>query len=128
VSWGQELKEEINNLEVIELEAMYDKYRLSTRKQVEFFGEILSRIQGELEKRNLSEISTEKLFATYECPLIAVENVSWERVPQYGIIKGEKVTDSFYHVSDLVEKPKPLEAPSHMGIVGRYLMTPDLFA
>jgi len=67
------------------------------------------------------------LFATYECPLIAVENVSRERVPQYGIVKGEKVTNSFYRVSDLVEKPKLLDAPSRLGIVGRYLMTPDLF-
>lgn len=65
VSWGQDMKEEIDNLEAIELEAMYDKYRLSTRKQVEFFGEILSRIQCELETRNLSEVSTEKLFAMY---------------------------------------------------------------
>jgi UTP--glucose-1-phosphate uridylyltransferase len=67
------------------------------------------------------------LFATYECPLIAVENVSRERVPQYGIVKGEMVTESCYHVSDLVEKPKLREAPSRLGIVGRYLMTPDLF-
>ncbi len=67
------------------------------------------------------------LFVTCKCPLIAVENVSKERVPQYGIIKGVKVTDSLYRVSDLVEKPKLGEAPSRLGIVGRYLMTPDLF-
>jgi aldehyde:ferredoxin oxidoreductase len=44
---------------------MYDKYDLSTRKKVEFFGDVLSRIQRELETRDLSSISTEKLFAMY---------------------------------------------------------------
>jgi hypothetical protein len=65
VTWGQDLRMEIANLEAMELEAMYDKYRLSTRKQVEFFGETLSRIQGELETRDLSGVSTEKLFGMY---------------------------------------------------------------
>jgi len=65
VSWGQDLSMEIANLEAMELEAMYDKYRLSTRKQVEFFGETLSRIQGELETRDLSDVSTEKLLGMY---------------------------------------------------------------
>jgi hypothetical protein len=44
---------------------MYDKYCLSTPKKVEFFGDVLSRIQRELETRDLLEIPTEKLFATY---------------------------------------------------------------
>ena len=65
VTWGQDLSMEIANLEAMELEAMYDKYRLSTRKQVEFFGETLSRIQAELETRDLSDVSTEKLFGMY---------------------------------------------------------------
>ena len=59
------MKEEIDNLKAVELEALYDKFYLSTRKQVEFFGDILSRIQRELETRDLSSVSTEKLFAMY---------------------------------------------------------------
>jgi transcriptional regulator with XRE-family HTH domain len=65
VNWEGDLKEQIDNLRAMELEAMYDKYHLSTRKKVEFFGDILSRIQRELETRELSEIPTEKLFAMY---------------------------------------------------------------
>ena len=65
VNWNQEVKEEIDNLRAIELEAMYEKYDLSTRKRVEFFGDVLSRIQRELETRDLSAIPTEKLFAMY---------------------------------------------------------------
>ncbi len=59
----QDLKEQIDNLKAVELEPMYDKFYLSTRKQVEFFGDLLRRIQRELETRDLSSIPTEKLFA-----------------------------------------------------------------
>lgn len=65
INWDRDLKEEIDNLKAVELEALYDKFYLSTRKQVEFFGDILSRIQRELETRDLSSIPTEKLFAMY---------------------------------------------------------------
>jgi transcriptional regulator with XRE-family HTH domain len=65
VNWQRNFEEEIDNLRALELEAMYDKYHLSTRKRVEFFGNTLSRIQQELETRELSEIPTEKLFAMY---------------------------------------------------------------
>ena len=65
VNWEQDFKEQIDNLRAMELEALYDKYFLSVRKKVEFFGDVLSRIQGELETRDLSTIPTEKLFAMY---------------------------------------------------------------
>lgn len=65
INWDRDFKGEIDNLRAVELEAMYDKYDLSTRKKVEFFGDILSRIQRELETRDLSSISTEKLFVMY---------------------------------------------------------------
>ncbi|MGZ4947057.1 MAG: hypothetical protein ACXV5N_11825 [Halobacteriota archaeon] len=65
INWGHEFREEIDNAQAIEFEAMYDKYYLSVRKKVEFFGDVLNRIQSELETRDLSTISTEKLFAMY---------------------------------------------------------------
>src|SRR5674536_2607 len=65
INWEHDFKEEIDNLQAVELEAMYDKYYLSVRKKVEFFGDVLNRIQSELETRDLSTISTEKLFAMY---------------------------------------------------------------
>jgi transcriptional regulator with XRE-family HTH domain len=65
INWNHEFKEEIDNLRAVELEAMNDKYDLSTRKKVEFFGDLLTRIQRELETRDLSSVSTEKLFAMY---------------------------------------------------------------
>jgi transcriptional regulator with XRE-family HTH domain len=65
VNWERDFKEQIDNLRAMELEALYDKYFLSVRKKVEFFGDVLSRIQGELKTRNLSTVPTEKLFAMY---------------------------------------------------------------
>jgi hypothetical protein len=49
----------------MELEALYDRYYLSMRKNVEFFSDALSRTRGELETRDLSTILTDKLFAMY---------------------------------------------------------------
>jgi transcriptional regulator with XRE-family HTH domain len=65
ISWERDLKEQIDNRQAVELEAMYDKYCLSVRKRVDFFGNVLSRIRDELETRDLSAIPTEKLFAMY---------------------------------------------------------------
>ncbi len=58
--------------------------------------------------------------------VIAVEKVAPEKIPHYGIIKGRK-TDSTYEIDDLVEKPSPEEAPSDLGIIGRYVLTPQIF-
>jgi UTP--glucose-1-phosphate uridylyltransferase len=68
-----------------------------------------------------------RLFEKCESPTVAVEHVRDERVSSYGIIKGEKVSPSLYRLSDVIEKPTLSEAPSHLGIVGRYVMTADLF-
>ena len=65
INWERDFREEIDNFRAIELEAMYNKFDLSTRKKVEFFGDVLSKIQRELETRDLSSIPTEKLFAMY---------------------------------------------------------------
>ena len=64
INWERDFREEIDNFRAIELEAMYYKFDLSTRKKVEFFGDVLSKIQRELETRDLSSIQTEKLFAS----------------------------------------------------------------
>jgi len=67
------------------------------------------------------------LYERYENPILAVERVPEEKTSSYGIIKGEQVDHSLYCLSDVIEKPTPREAPSRLGIVGRYLMTADLF-
>lgn len=60
-------------------------------------------------------------------PVIGVMEVPWEKVSHYGIIDGEEVAPGVYRVRDMVEKPKREDAPSRMAIVGRYVLTPDIF-
>ena len=63
----------------------------------------------------------------YGAGVLAAERVSDEDTRRYGIIKAEKVADKLYRVLDLVEKPGPAAAPSRLGIVGRYVLTPQIF-
>jgi len=50
-----------------------------------------------------------------------------EETSKYGVIAGEMIRDDIYRVSHMVEKPKPEDAPSNMAIIGRYILTPDIF-
>ncbi|MBI4392794.1 MAG: UTP--glucose-1-phosphate uridylyltransferase GalU [Euryarchaeota archaeon] len=62
-------------------------------------------------------------------PIIAVERIPRERSVAYGVVKPAKaVSDHLYPIEDLVEKPRPEEAPSDLGILGRYVLTPEIFA
>lgn len=63
----------------------------------------------------------------YGAGVIAVERVSDEDTDKYGIIKARQISDKLYQVLDLVEKPGPSAAPSRLGIVGRYILTPQIF-
>jgi UTP--glucose-1-phosphate uridylyltransferase len=73
---------------------------------------------------------TKKLIKKYEefkTSIIAVEEVPKEKISSYGIIKGKEVDGDIHLVEDLVEKPSPEEAPSNLGILGRYVLTPAIF-
>ena len=50
-----------------------------------------------------------------------------EEVSKYGVIAGEMIRDDIYRVNSMVEKPKPEDAPSNLAIIGRYILTPDIF-
>lgn len=63
----------------------------------------------------------------YKSTVIAIEEVPDERVERYGIIKGNKIDDSLYKIEDLIEKPKLEDAPSNLGIIGRYILAPEIF-
>ena len=67
------------------------------------------------------------IFAEYGGPVLLVERVPHDAVHRYGIIAAEPSRDGVYRVTDLVEKPAAADAPSDLAIIGRYVLTPDLF-
>tara|TARA_B110000008_G_scaffold279902_1_gene329477 strand:- start:6666 stop:7496 length:831 start_codon:yes stop_codon:yes gene_type:complete len=69
------------------------------------------------------------LFQKYKSPIIAIQEIPIDESYKYGIIKGELIngTNDQYSVSQLVEKPSPNDAPSNLAIIGRYILTPDIF-
>jgi UTP--glucose-1-phosphate uridylyltransferase len=67
-----------------------------------------------------------RIYEEKKAPVIAVVEVPRNEVSRYGIIAG-KLKDGIYEISSLVEKPRPEDAPSTHGIIGRYILTPDIF-
>ena len=59
--------------------------------------------------------------------VIAVEEVKNENVSRYGIIRGTEIDKLVYRIEDIIEKPSLDEAPSNIGAVGRYILTPEIF-
>jgi UTP--glucose-1-phosphate uridylyltransferase len=67
------------------------------------------------------------VFNEVEGPVLAIERVPRDDVSAYGIIDAEEVRAGVYRIRDLVEKPPRAEAPSDLAIIGRYILTPDIF-
>ena len=63
----------------------------------------------------------------YGGSVIAIEELPERKIERYGIVDGTEIEDSIFKVNNLVEKPKLEEAPSNLGITGRYILTPDIF-
>ncbi|SKA88179.1 UDP-glucose pyrophosphorylase [Clostridium sp. USBA 49] len=66
-------------------------------------------------------------YTEYKTTIIGVQEVPKEEVSKYGIIKGMHIEDRVYKIKDLIEKPKIEEAPSNIAILGRYIITPQIF-
>jgi UTP--glucose-1-phosphate uridylyltransferase len=67
------------------------------------------------------------VFQSVQGPVLAVERVPRQDVSAYGIIDAEEVAAGVYKIRDMVEKPPREEAPSDLAIIGRYILTPDIF-
>jgi len=68
-----------------------------------------------------------KIYEKYRCSVVAVMEVPPQDVNKYGIIAGKSISDDLIMVSDMIEKPEPSEAPSSLAIIGRYILTPNIF-
>ena len=67
------------------------------------------------------------VFNEVEGPVLAIEQVPRNTVSSYGIIDAEEIKPGVYRIRDMVEKPPVAEAPSDLAIIGRYILTPDIF-
>ncbi len=69
-----------------------------------------------------------KLYQKYKCSIVAIMEVPIEETYKYGVIDGKELEDGVFMVTEMVEKPEPSEAPSNLAIIGRYILTPDIFS
>jgi UTP--glucose-1-phosphate uridylyltransferase len=67
------------------------------------------------------------LYAKFKSPILALQRVPFSEIHRYGVIDGERESDGVYRIKSLVEKPSRENAPSDLAIIGRYLLTPDIF-
>ena len=67
------------------------------------------------------------LYKKYGCSIVAIEEIPKEDTNKYGVIAGNEIEPGIYMVKDMVEKPEPEVAPSNLAIIGRYILTPDIF-
>jgi UTP--glucose-1-phosphate uridylyltransferase len=69
------------------------------------------------------------IYNQHKCSVVAIEEVPINQTHKYGIIAGNPVdeTEGTYRVTDMIEKPEPKDAPTNMAIIGRYILTPDIF-
>jgi len=63
----------------------------------------------------------------YRCSVVAIMEVPKENVHKYGVISGKEIEDGLYKIDNMVEKPDAQDAPSNLAIIGRYILTPDIF-
>ena len=67
------------------------------------------------------------VYARTGAPVVAVQRVPREAISSYGIIAADPAGDGVWRIRDMVEKPDPASAPSDLAVIGRYLLTPDIF-
>jgi len=69
-----------------------------------------------------------KLYEKYKCCVVATMEVPLEEVHKYGVIEGSEIEEGVYMVSNMIEKPDNDKAPTNLAVIGRYILTPDIFA
>ncbi|MBI4823126.1 MAG: UTP--glucose-1-phosphate uridylyltransferase GalU [Nitrospirae bacterium] len=130
----RKLLEEINKLSHINFAYIRQKATLGLGHAIltakpfvkdEPFAVLLSDDIIPAEERLLSEML--RLYESVRCSILCIMKVHRSEVSRYGIVDALKESSGLYRINDLVEKPSPEEAPSELAIIGRYVLTPDIF-
>jgi UTP--glucose-1-phosphate uridylyltransferase len=67
------------------------------------------------------------LYQLYQCSIVAIVEVPNDQTQHYGVIDGDEIEEGLYRVTNMIEKPAPEDAPTNLAIIGRYILTPDIF-
>jgi len=89
------------------------------------FGEIPSGKSNGADEGVMAQMV--KLYNEFHCCIVAIQEVPRDQLEKFGVIAGVEIRPSLYRVSNMVEKPKPADAPSNLAIIGRYILTPEIF-
>ena len=82
-------------------------------------------VVDEGEESVLAQMS--RLYNQFRCSIVAIQEVPTDEVHKYGVIDGETMKEGLYRVTDMIEKPPADKAPTNCAIIGRYILTPDIF-
>ena len=93
----------------------------------ESFAVILPDDLCDNEKKSVLSQMTELHKLHPDCCIVAIEEVPKEDTNKYGVISGSEISNNIFKVDDMVEKPEPKDAPSNLAIIGRYILTPEIF-
>jgi UTP--glucose-1-phosphate uridylyltransferase len=67
------------------------------------------------------------VYEKYDAPVVATMSVAGEAISRFGVLDVDEIEDGVYRIKDMVEKPSASKAPSNLAIIGRYVLTPDIF-
>lgn len=67
------------------------------------------------------------LYRQFRCSIVAIQEVPEDQIHKFGVIAGSQIKEGLFQVTDMVEKPDPADAPSNLAVIGRYILTPDIF-
>lgn len=67
------------------------------------------------------------LYRQFRCSIVAIQEVPEDQISKFGVIAGSQIKEGLVQVSDMVEKPDAKDAPSNLAVIGRYILTPDIF-
>ena len=133
-SGKKKLIEEINRLSKINIAYIRQGYALGLGHAIscakpfvnsESFAVVLSDDIIDPEDTLLRDMI--KLYEQLNSPILALEKVPLSEIHRYGVIDGVKESDGVYRINNLIEKPSIENAPSDLAIIGRYILTPDIF-